>query len=187
MPNDKRPTLSPRGTASTASTTSRSSSGTGSTQSYGGTTSRRPDTSHGAGRDQRDNRDPAPSLDTSRIQLEKPVAELFDTIADNTARVIANPQSRDHNKSTQLRGFYDEILMWEQKTRSLSQEQFDEVLPLIRMINARVAYAKGRNLVDQNFFDLVRHCLQQVNSPATMRNCKLFMEAFMGFFKVHGR
>jgi CRISPR-associated protein Csm2 len=186
MPNDKRPTLSPRGTASTASRSS--SSGTGSTQNYGSTTTnRRADNHHGAGRDQRDNRDPAPALDTSCIQLEKPVAELFDTIADNTACVIAKPQNRDHNKSTQLRGFYDEILMWEQKTRSLSQEQFDEVLPLIRMINARVAYTKGRNLVDQNFFDLVRHCLQQVNSPATMRNCKLFMEAFMGFFKVHGR
>ena len=108
-------------------------------------------------------------------------------MADNTARVIANPVKREHNKSTQLRGFYDEILMWEQKTRNMNQEQFDELLPLIRMINAKVAYAKGRGLVDQNFFDLIRHCLHQVKSPATMRNCKLFLEAFMGFFKVYGK
>jgi CRISPR-associated protein Csm2 len=137
--------------------------------------------------DRDQNRSPAASLDTSDIQLESPQANLFDTVADNTAKVIANPGNRNHNKSTQLRGFYDEILMWEQKTRGFNQAQFDEVLPLIRMINAKVAYAKGRDLVDDNFFDLIRHCLQQVKNPTTMHHCKLFMEAFMGFFKVYGK
>ncbi|MDP2505796.1 type III-A CRISPR-associated protein Csm2 [Oceanobacter sp. 3_MG-2023] len=130
---------------------------------------------------------PAAVLDTNAIQLETPVASLFDTIADNTAKTIANPSNNNHNKSTQLRGFYDEIVSWEQKSRNMSQEQFEEVLPLIRMINAKVAYAKGRGLVDQNFFDLIRHCLHQVKSPATMRSCKLFLEALMGFFKVYGK
>ncbi|MGB1091175.1 MAG: type III-A CRISPR-associated protein Csm2 [Oceanobacter sp.] len=126
-------------------------------------------------------------LDTSSIVLATPSAQLFDTVADRTAKIIAETDSRDANKSTQLRGFYDEIVMWEQKSRRMTDEQFSEVLPLIRMINAKVAYAKGRKLVDDNYFNLIRHCLQQVESPATMRNCKLFLEAFMGFFKVYGK
>ena len=129
----------------------------------------------------------ARTLDTSGIVLASPSAQLFDTIADNTAKIIAATEAGDDNKSTQLRGFYDEVVMWEQKSRRMTDEQFSEVLPLIRMINAKVAYAKGRKLVDDNYFNLIRHCLQQVESPATMRNCKLFLEAFMGFFKVYGK
>lgn len=76
--------------------------------------------------------------------------------------------------------------MWEQRTLRMSPEEFKEHLPLIRMLNAKVAYAKGRKLVDENFFTLMRHCLGQVEDYPSLRQCKLFLEAFMGFFKVYG-
>ena len=61
--------------------------------------------------------------------------------------------------------------------------KFDEYLPFIRMINAKAAYALGRNLVDDNYVKLINESLKQVDSTETLRNFKLFMEAFMGFYK----
>jgi len=127
----------------------------------------------------------APSIKLDDIQLAEPSAALFDDIAERTAKVIASTSMRNGNKSTQLRSFYDEIVMWEQRCRNLNDENLAEQLPLIRMLNAKVAYAKGRELVDDNFFQLMRHCLGQVNNRNTLRHCKLFLEAFMGFYKVH--
>jgi len=121
-----------------------------------------------------------PTLDTGSIALKTIKADLFDIVARMTAEIIADDTKS--NKPTQLRRFYDEIVMWENKT-SQQSEKFDEYLPFIRMINAKAAYARGRKLVDDNYVKLLNDCLKQVDSPETMRNFKLFMEAFMGFYK----
>jgi CRISPR-associated protein Csm2 len=114
---------------------------------------------------------------------EKLDPELFNTIAHQAAKRIAgdDPRKTD-NKSTQLRKFYDEIVLWDSKV-ARHPEKFDQYLPFIRMINAKAAYAKGRKLVDDNFVELMHKGLQQVVCPETLRTFKLFMEAFMGFYK----
>ncbi|MEZ5537175.1 MAG: type III-A CRISPR-associated protein Csm2 [Thiolinea sp.] len=122
-----------------------------------------------------------PELDTTAIRFDEVDADLFSEVAENTARVIA--ANRSSNKATQLRRFYDEIVMWDNKVM-MYQSRFNEYLPFIRMLNAKVAYAKGRKLVDDNFTKLLSHCLGQVNTPEQMQTFKLFMEAFMGFYKV---
>ncbi|RAU17611.1 type III-A CRISPR-associated protein Csm2 [Nitrincola tibetensis] len=126
------------------------------------------------------------SINLTPIILVTPSAELYDTLAESTAKTIANPAKRGVNKASQLRGFYDELVMWEQRLRQATDIEFNQQLPLIRMINAKVAYAKGRDLVDENYFQLIRHCLNQIKDKETLRNCKLFLEAFMGFYKVYG-
>jgi len=139
-------------------------------------------------------------IDFKKLQTEIKGEEvfLFDEIADEMAYRISKYE--DGNKSSQLRKYYDEVLMWDKKIKN--PEQYFEYLPLIKMINAKVAYANGRGgnkpLVDKNFVDLIRHCLGQLKSPdkpenedskkkalATFTNFKLFFEAFMGFYKVY--
>lgn len=128
------------------------------------------------------------SLDTSRIQFKQITADLFDAVAKQTAQnIAANAKS---NKPTQLRKFYDEIVMWDQKITLTPNkpEKLAECLPFIKMLNAKVAYAEGRKtsgqgLVDSNYVTLISTCLQQVDSPETLHTFKLFMEAFMGFYK----
>ncbi len=80
--------------------------------------------------------------------------------------------------------------MWDQKATMSAKnpEKFTEYLPYIRMLNAKVAYAEGRKssgqgLVDNNYVTLINRCLEQVDSTETLRIFKLFMEAFMGFYK----
>ncbi len=120
------------------------------------------------------------TMNTKDINLKEISVDLFDKIAREKAETIsADTRS---NKPTQLRRFYDEIVMWETKVTQ-KPEKFAEYLPFIRMMNAKAAYAKGRRLVNDDFVTLLSDCLRQVECDKTMRHFKLFMEAFMGFYK----
>ena len=115
------------------------------------------------------------------FKLSKTDPELFNETAKNAAVEVASGGDRI-NKSTQLRKFYDEIVLWDNKVL-MHPEKFDEYLPFIRMLNAKVAYADGRKLVDFRFVNLLNNGLKQVICPEKLHNFKLFMEAFMGFYK----
>ncbi len=111
----------------------------------------------------------------------KPLApELFNTVARQAAEIVA--ENRSLNKPSQVRKFYDELCMWEAKV-SAEPTRFNDYLPFILMLNAKLAYAKGRKLVDDHFSKLIGDCLKQVKDPDTLRICKLFFEAFLGFYK----
>ena len=120
----------------------------------------------------------------------KPIEKsLFSTMAEDCAKVIAangkgTTGKLEKNKSTQLRRFYDEICLWQEKNGS-EESKFNDNLPFIHMIAAKVAYAKGRNLVDDSFLKLIQEGLNQVDSLQTFNTFKTFMEAFMGFYKMH--
>jgi CRISPR-associated protein Csm2 len=128
--------------------------------------------------------EPKPTLETSSIKFNPTDLdpELFNGIALNTAKTLA-ATGREQNKSTQIRRFYDELLMWEAKVTQ-NPEKFGEYLPFIRMLNAKAAYAEGRKHVDNNFTVFMQHCLQQVTDDKTLRTFKLFFEAMLGFYKL---
>ncbi|MBV5310885.1 type III-A CRISPR-associated protein Csm2 [Chromatium okenii] len=106
--------------------------------------------------------------------------QLFNEIAKRCAVTIGDNQRR--NKPSQLRRFYDELVMWAEKTKQ-HPERFEEYRPFILMLNAKAAYADGRELVDGNFVKLLDHCLRQAVDARTLGYIKLFLEAFLGFYK----
>ena len=112
--------------------------------------------------------------------------DIFSDLASEAADHIA--LSGNTNKTTQLRKFYDELVMWHDKVYHEPTEnrdaKYSELAPYIKMLNAKVAYACGRKLLDNNFKDLFSHCIRQINDPETLKHCKLFMEALIGFRKA---
>lgn len=134
---------------------------------------------------------PAPTISVSDIKLQTPVSvDLFASIAEDKAIAVARAGGRKNNKSTQLRKFYDELVMWFDKvnlerSKDAKVSKYTEVAPFIKMMNAKVAYAKGRDHVDACFEHMFSHLIRQIDSPDTLKHAKLFMEAFMGFYKVH--
>ena len=54
------------------------------------------------------------------------------------------------------------------------------------MLKAKVAYAKGRDKVDENYRSLLCRVIDQTVDVNRLRQARLFMEAFMAFYKVHG-
>ncbi len=126
------------------------------------------------------------------IKFEPLPAQLFSEIAESYAERIAN-SGKDkygkakYNKPTQIRKFYDELVMWHERTWTGDPKErelrFKEHEPFIRMLTAKVSYAKGRDHVEANFEAFFNYCIRAVNSAETLRRCKLFIEAFMGFYK----
>ncbi len=138
------------------------------------------DSRGGSGGDYRDRNRDEPTLDTRKIVFAPLDADLFNGVARQVAETIA--ENRNANKPSQIRKFYDELCLWETKV-NLEPARFDDYLPFILMLNAKAAYAKGRRLVDANFVKLIGDSLKQVKDPDTLRICKLFFEAFLGFYK----
>ncbi len=129
----------------------------------------------------------APTLDVASIRFgEQITSRLYSDIAEAAAKTVGEQLGgRDTNKGTQLRRFYDELVMLQGKV-GRDQENFDAQIPYVQMLKAKVAYAMGRKKVDVNFEKLIRHVVDQITNPATFAQAKLFMEAFMAFYKVHG-
>ena len=138
-----------------------------------------------------DRRDEAPriTLATTDIRLKDIPSTLFSDIAQEKALTVREGSGRDSNKSTQLRKFYDELVMWFEKvhferTPIEREAKYTEVAPFIQMLVAKVAYAKGRGHVDDNLEKLFAHLIRQISDVESLKHAKLFMEAFMGFYKA---
>lgn len=120
------------------------------------------------------------------VVLAVPGPDLFDETAKEIARTLRpHPGNRrSSNKTTQIRRFYDELLRYRSAART--DEEVAKILPFIRMINAKAAYASQRDsdgapLVDRNFREFLRVVLDQVVDRRTLENACTLFEAVIGF------
>ncbi len=88
--------------------------------------------------------------------------------------------TRPETKSTQMRKFYDYVL--DQNDRAKS-EPFENVLPFVRMLNSKAAYAKSRGHINDVFVEMLKKCIEQVKTQKDLETFKLFFEAVIGFSK----
>lgn len=118
------------------------------------------------------------------INLAEPGVALFDTVAETIAKQLRQGSS---NKTAQVRRFYDDMLRFRAAARAdKSDEAFGKLLPHIRMLNAKAAYAsqrkgEGGNLVDESFRAFLRTMLGQVKDRQTLENACTLFEAVIGF------
>lgn len=153
----------------------------------------------GRGPSQKQNpkKDVPPPIDTARVILQGEIAsDLYSTVADDMAKNVCGHATQTKNKSTQIRKFYDELVMWDdrmiQKQKDCTSQQeidkvFRRILPYVQMLRAKVAYSKGRKLVDVNFEKLMNTMLEQISSPEELHRAKLFFESFLCFMKGRER
>lgn len=128
------------------------------------------------------------------IQLQAPLqANIFSDIAARAAEDIS--QNKEQNKASQIRKYYDELLLWHNKIQQeqgdeARQKKYHDAAPFIQMLKAKVAYARGRKsggktLLDDNFVAIFNHLIDQISDPATLKNAKLFFEAMLGYRKAY--
>jgi CRISPR-associated protein Csm2 len=118
--------------------------------------------------------------------------ELFSSKADECAKEVFSGQARSHgkaNKPSQIRKFYDEVLKFDGMLKSLpaqrQEDEFNKLLPYLKMLNAKAAYAEGRELITREFKEFISECLKQINSKEDFEIFASFFEAFMGFYKYY--
>ena len=114
--------------------------------------------------------------------------ELFNDTAKKTAEEIG--AGKEGVQNTQIRKFYDKVLELDDRAR---HESFDEILPFVKMLNSKVAYASqrksgGKNIVNKAFGSMMATCIKQVQTKEDLHAFKLFFEAVIGFHKsLEGR
>ncbi|MCG6659397.1 type III-A CRISPR-associated protein Csm2 [Halomonas campisalis] len=111
------------------------------------------------------------------FDLRNPSAELYDKNAEQFAGMFRKPES------SQLRRFYDELVRLETQARQ-QPEKWEEIKPLVKMLNAQVAYAHGRQHVDEVFYNAFVELIRQIESLEHLTRCKHFLEATIGFRKL---
>ena len=121
--------------------------------------------------------------------------DIFSKIADEAAfetkytkDKFGELKKNDKNKNTQLRKFYDELAMWNERVQLDQTDKlakFKELEPFIKMLKAKVAYAKGRKHIDYNFMNIFNKTVDEIRCPQTLKEAKLFMEAVMGYCKLY--
>ncbi len=116
---------------------------------------------------------------------------LFSDVAEKWAADIANSgrskdgKKLDHNKRSQIRKFYDEVLRLNGNVKN-NPRDWDVTLPYVNMLIAKAAYARGRNsLVTDQFVSMIKDCVAQVQEPKDLDVFANFFEAFMGFYRQY--
>lgn len=113
--------------------------------------------------------------------------ELFNKTALAWAKNIGTGKGGVQN--TQMRKFYDQVLSLHQKAKPMNDEEFEnELLPFVKMLNSKVAYASTRNsgggkIVNDKFVEMMTSCIDQVKNKKDLNTFKLFFEAVIGFHK----
>jgi len=116
--------------------------------------------------------------------------ELFNETAKQWAESIG--VGRGGVQNTQIRKFYDKVLELYEKSQN-QEEDFGEILPFVKMLNSKVAYASSRNsaggkLINKAFVEMMNSCINQVDSKESLAVFKLFFDAVIGFHKsLEGR
>lgn len=126
-----------------------------------------------------------PPMDVSDITFGQQInATLYSDIAERYAEQVAGEPRNPRNKPSQLRRFYDELVLLHDKVMR-EPKRFEEQLPFIKMLKAKVAYANGREKVDGNYRSLLCRVVDQTVDVETLGQARLFMEAFMAYYKVY--
>lgn len=125
-----------------------------------------------------------------KVNLAVPTVDLFDGIAERVAQGIAEEGDGKKNKSTQVRKFYDEFELWNQRIQEANnpQAKLNENLPYIMMLRAKCANAANKKnpLISRGFVAFITKCLSDTRdtpTPATLMNAKLFFECVVAFGK----
>lgn len=115
---------------------------------------------------------------------------LLDKQAEDWAQTVLNDAKRskgyeaENNKPTQLRRFYDEVLRFDSLLKGNAAESaFEKHLPYIKMLNAKVSYAKAREHVSEKFAQMIKSCVKNVETKSDFEAFKSFFEAFMGYYQ----
>lgn len=120
-------------------------------------------------------------LNVEDIAKEKGIAD----------RLASDRRFRGDLKTTQLRKFFDNIVNNQEKLKSSGWESVESDFYMIR---PNLAYAKGRKLIPDDFFQLVSACLEKVNPQgSTEEQIKMnydrfveLMQALVAYIKYYG-
>jgi len=112
--------------------------------------------------------------------------DLFSEKAEILAKKIFEEGKRNNklNKPTQIRKFYDEVVRFDNIVKA-SPSEFETMLPYLKMLNAKAAYAMGRDLISKGFKDFISSSLKQIKDKDDFEAFAGLFESFIGYYKFY--
>lgn len=111
--------------------------------------------------------------------------KLKPSLVENDARAWANKfvrKEKDDLTSSQLRRFYGEVLSLEEKLKAIGRQNFEVILPHIKMLKSKAAYASGNKKIPKSFKEFIDVMVDGIeNDPKDFDAFKLIFEAVVGF------
>ena len=116
--------------------------------------------------------------------------ELVDKEARKWANLFAPKRNESDRYSkekvinpAQLRRFYGEAKRLEMRWQNSSDRErtFGDILPMIKLLKAKAAYANKRGLVSPSFRDWIWDNVDRINVGEDFKAFLLFFEAVVGF------
>lgn len=99
-----------------------------------------------------------------------------------------SPQNEKPVTSAQLRRFYGDVKNLETRWRNSADKEsaFREIMPLIKLLKAKAAYAKERQLVNESFKIWIWNNVDMINTEKDFQAFLLYFEAVVGFCYGNG-
>ena len=134
------------------------------------------------------------ALDTS-FHEDSDKTIIKESLVTEFAQKVAEASAKNGLAANALRNFYDavkdiETRLGRMETLSEKENAFRVHLPLIKMLTAKVAHAKGRKKIPEVFEKFLRECIKNVTSLADFEAFLLIFEAVAGWhtmFSKEGR
>lgn len=85
---------------------------------------------------------------------------------------------------SQIRRFFSEVKSLEKrlKDNNESEDYFQKILPLIKMLKAKVSYAYGRQVVTKEFEEFINEKINMIKTKEDFKAFVLHFEAVVGYF-----
>lgn len=123
-------------------------------------------------------------------KIEEAQAKIEQNKYQEAKRILENVNS---TASSQVRKYYDELRRFRAQIEQAQnpqekQEKFRKFLPPVKMLRAKIMYAKGRGVVTENFVSFVSKHISLLKIDADFENFLLFcrhFEAVIGFLKYY--
>jgi|BioPla2DNA2_1021312.scaffolds.fasta_scaffold131975_2 CRISPR-associated protein Csm2 len=111
--------------------------------------------------------------------------EMLEALAENEAKKLSNATIKKKDMTTtQLRKFFNEVKALEKRLRDNgdSDEYFNKIMPLVKMLKAKIYYSSGRENVTKEFEEFILSKIDKVRDKNDFKAFVLHFEAVVGYF-----
>ena len=121
--------------------------------------------------------------------LSKEAEELVKSWRKKIFKNGKKMDEKDNPTLTQVRRFYNDVLSLKHKVDSFNDqekgENFKYILPYVKMLKAKVAYAKGRGHVNKEFKEFIDKYVDTINDIDDFEAFCTFFEAIVAFSPLY--
>lgn len=115
------------------------------------------------------------------------LADMINKNADVIAKII----KQGENSYTQVRKFYNELLLLQKQAQgnqnNVDSGEFEKVLPMIYLVKSKAAYARGKKNINDNLLSFLVFYIEKIKNIEQLKYFMLYFEAILGYLRLHSK